>query len=202
MICLAATFGFVQMVAAWPTSLNVIPIADLLRHRELYLQYSVNGAGKLYSHSAGATVGLFDRIEIGVDTDFLGYHTYNAKALIVDSPKWAKGIMASVGVCNARGGYREPYLAMSYEFEVARIHAGYWRTESTNTVMLGTDFWPFPNATGMIEHISGPNGVTWAGLYYELPALPGLSIGAAVGVPNRKSDGTQHFLFVGYGIKF
>lgn len=166
------------------------------------LQYSLNGSGKYYSHCAGVTVGLCDRIELGVDTDFLGTQTYNAKALLLDNPKWAKGVMASVGVCNAKGGYREPYVVASYEFNNGRVHGGYWRTSGTNTMMVGLDFWPANNVTGMIEHVSGPNGISWAGFYVDIPGLPGLSVGAAVGVPNRKSDGTQHFISVGYVFKF
>lgn len=111
--------GAVVGVQAGPTMLNFIPVADILRHREAMIAYSIYGSEKnidpTVTHAHAITIGLFDRLEIGYDNDFKGSTTFNAKLLLLEEPedgKWA----LSAGIMNwDLYGYSEPYAVARYD---------------------------------------------------------------------------------------
>jgi len=194
-------------VWAWPTSLNFIPIADIVRHREAFGMYSIAGTNldKSYVHGNSLTVGLFDRIEFGYDNDFLGSTSYNAKILLVEGWKQAPQLMVSAGVMNGSfdSDYREPYLVGSWSLDKATLHAGYWRTGGVNRAIFGADFETgLPGLIGLAEHLTGPNGYTYLGLNYEFSAIPGLSLTVSFGLPSEKADGTVRMACLIYYFKF
>lgn len=184
-----------------------MPIADIVRHREAFGMYSITGTNldKTYVHGNSLTVGLFDRIEIGYDNDFLGTTTYNAKLLLIDKPKQAPNLQFSVGFTSASfdRDYREPYAVASYSVGEGTLHAGYWRTGGVNRGMFGADFpCGIQGLSAMVEHISGPNSSTWLGLSYEIPWVEGLSLSVSFGIPSEKSDGTTRAAYLIYYFKF
>lgn len=200
-----AIFGSsAALVNASGTSLYLMPIADILGHREGFAYFGFSGnernvdKGVYWFHAA--TVGLFDRIEVGYDNDFLGSTTYNVKLQIFDSPRGLPGTALSVGVANANGGYREPYVVGRYDFKGFRLHSGYWNTMGCGRLMVGTDF-PVAKGTGALEYLSGPHGQTWASLYYPIDPIPGLGIVVAVGFPADRADGIQHSALLYYTFK-
>lgn len=192
---------------AWPTSLNLIPIADIVRHREGFAMYAITGTNqdKTYIHANSLTVGLFDRIEFGYDNDFLGNTTYNAKLLLIDKPKQAPNLQFSVGFTSATfdHDYREPYAVASYSFPEVRVHAGYWRTGGVSRGFFGADFaCGCKDLSAMVETLTGPNGYSYVGLSYNIPWVPGLSLSLSVGIPYEKSDPTIRSAFLIYYFKF
>ena len=73
---------------AWggSTALNVMPVADILRHREAMLYVWTQGNERhvdpVYYHGNSLQVGLWDSLEIGYDDDFEGTTSWNAKVLL------------------------------------------------------------------------------------------------------------------------
>lgn len=193
-----------KVATAGPTGLALIPIADIVKHREGFAYVGLQGTerniSKGYSFFNSATVGLFDRVEIGYDNDFLGGYTYNVKLQIFESPKQLPGASLSVGVMNANGGYREPYVVGRYDMKGYRLHGGYWNTMGAGRGFFGADF-PVFAGTGSVEFISGDGSQTWASLYWPIDAVPGLGIFASVGFPSRKSDGIQHMALLLYSFR-
>ena len=53
-----------------------------------------------------------------------------------------------------------------------------------------------------IDHSSSDGGATWAGIFYSVPGVEGLTLNANFGVPNNKADGTQHSFGVIYAFRF
>jgi hypothetical protein len=201
-------FGAVlaSCVLAGPTGLNYIPIADILRHREVLLTYGATGSGSpsraQYGHANGALVGLFDRVEVGYDNDFAGGNTYNAKLLLWEGGEKSVPGAISVGYCNANGNYGEPYVVGRYDLKNLRLHAGYWRTEGANRGIFGVDFTAFRDATAMVEHITGTGGSTWVGVCVNIPKAPGLSVMFSAKFPTSRQERVEHTVTVGYGFRF
>lgn len=185
------------------TALNYVPIADILRHREALFSYSLTGyernIDKRYYHNNGLTVGLLDRIEVGYDTDLANTTSLNAKLLVVDG---YKGFSASVGVSNWADRTADPYVSLSYDLERCRLHGGLWSQGGVGTAYIGIDFGLGDSFTIMGEHITSGIGSTWVGGFYSVKQVPGLGVQLAVGIPNDRSQGLSHMLYISYGYRF
>jgi hypothetical protein len=190
---------------ATPTGLFLMPIADILKHREGFAFAGLSGSehniSKGYTYYNAATVGLFDHAEIGYDNDFLGHTTYNIKLQLFDSPKGFEGNALSVGVINCTGGFREPYVVGRHDFKDFRLHAGYWNTMGCGRMVIGADFKALKTGTGAIEYMSGPSGQAWGSLYMPIDAIPGLGFLIAVGYSADKTIGIQHSALLMYNFK-
>ncbi len=197
------TVGLAVTVKAGPSGLVSIPIADILRHRELLAGYGASATeqnvSKLIGHTAGVEIGLFDRFELGYDTDFLGGNVFNAKALLLEDKD--SGYAFSAGFQNymPKTRYIEPFAVGRYNFKDFRLHAGWLKTD-TSRLICGVDF-PIGNATGMIEHTGGPGSVTQFGVSFPVPQLQGLSVLMSVGLPSRRSDGISGGILINYGVR-
>src|ERR1051325_11373923 len=101
---LAAAAGGATLVAASPTQLFLIPIADILKNRAAFIDLFVTGTernvSKGYGYSQAGTFGLFDRMELGFTNDFLGNSTWDVKVQIFESPPEIPGAALSIGVEN------------------------------------------------------------------------------------------------------
>lgn len=200
------SFGVVAAAAnATPTGLYLMPIADILAHREGFAFIGAQGTerniDKGYAKFNALTVGLFDRVEVGVDNDFLGTTTFNVKVQVWDSPKQLPNSALSVGFTNCNGRRSDPYIVGRYDFKEFRIHAGVWRTMDTVRAMFGTDF-SLLGGTASVEFLSGPGSQTWFGYYFDIKQVEGLGIMLSVGVPSDHSAGIQHAAVLNYGFKF
>ncbi len=203
-------FGILGIVVptyamAGHTALNVMPIADVLGHREAIYAYTASAVqgDKRYSHAHGLEIGLFDKAEIGFDNDFMGETVWNAKVSLWDNPKCAPGTACSVGVMNLHRNHKPDWVAVGRkDFNSFRVHGGIMLNDGVRRGILGADFAAAPGVTIMLDHIAGAGEYSWGGFSYAPDAIPGLSVGAAFGVPNRKSDGTQHYVTAGYGFRF
>lgn len=201
-------FGLLATAAcvnATPTGLFLMPIADILKHREGFAFAGLSGSerniSKGYTYYNAATLGLFNHAEIGYDNDFLGHTTYNIKVQLFDSPKHFEGNALSVGVVNCTGAFREPYIVGRHDFKDFRLHAGYWNTMGCGRLMMGADFKVLKSGTGSLEFLSGPSGQAWASVYMPIDALPGLGFLVAVGYSADKTVGIQHSALLMYNFK-
>lgn len=202
-ICVALA---ASVVSAAPSGLTLIPIADILKHREAELEFALSGiehnVSKGYTFSQSGTVGLFDRFEAGYESDFLGHITYDVKLQIFESPPRLPGSALSVGIMNCLGGHREPYVVGRYDLKGFRLHGGYWNTQGEGRAFLGTDFPLFEGGSGSLETLLGHHGSAWASLNWDLKWFPGVAVSFAVGVPAEHADGIQHTMEVSYGFRF
>lgn len=193
---------------AGPTALNVMPIADTLKHREAFWTYSLNGTesrvSKKYTHWQGLQLGLFDRLELGFDNDFGHANMLNLKVNVLDgSQKFAKGLALSGGWTNVQGEANSPYVVGRFDVAGLRLHGGYWRQGDLDQAMVGVDKNLGKGFSAMVEHVSARAGSTYAGVYYNVPMMPGLSVGAIYGRANDRTVGADtHWLSVTYFFKF
>ena len=199
--------GFIvpTFASASITALNVMPISDTLAHREAGITYvgAASQHDNRYGHTNGLQIGLFDRAEVGFDNDFFGKTVWNAKLNLFENPKFAPGTSLSIGAMNCHQDNKTDWFAVGRkDFANFRLHGGFMLNDGVKRGMFGIDFAFGEECTLMIEHIAGANEYSWGGVSYAPKALPGITIGAAIGLPNRKSDGTQHYLTAGYGFRF
>jgi hypothetical protein len=198
--------GFVGLMSASqasPTALVSIPIADTLGHREVAIGHTITGfqpsVDKKFAHSASFTIGGFDRFEFGGSTDYLGYQTLSLKYSLWDSPSWAPNTALAIGVMNVRGKDQDRYVVGRYDLGSVRFHAGAARLGNVGAGIFGIDA-DLKFATGQADHISGKDGYTWIALARDLGS--GFDVQFALGRPNAKENGWQHFYFAGYGFRF
>jgi len=207
-IAMGLAVAAATVAQAWPTSLITIPIADILRNREVYLNYYLSGneqhIDNMTYHTHAVTVGLFDRIEIGYDNDTLGTTVYNGKLLLYEDPKDGR-YAVSAGVINWMDGKGDSYLVGRYDLDRVRFHVG-WLKNDMNRLMVGIDAdlgtrWGL-ELSALADFVSGPSSRTWLGLNVNFEKTPGLGIMVAVGFPADKPEGIQYTVSIGYGFKF
>ena len=178
-----------------------MPIADVLKHREAFayagLQAYQRKVSKAYDPFDAVTVGLFDRVEIGVDNDFRGTWCGNAKLQIFERDRAA----LSVGATGWRGEAMDPFVVGRFDSQGFRLHGGLWRTGGAGRAMLGADFPAGREFTGSVEFLSGPGGQVWAALFYAVPQVPGLGVQAALGASSDRAVGVQHAACLFYAFK-
>jgi hypothetical protein len=184
---------------AGPTGLTIIPIADVLGHREFLFSMGSTGTDfdvtQRRSDSHSLEFGLGDRLELGYDNDFLGSTVFNAKLQVIQG----KGRAVSVGAMNWNSGSMTPFVDGRLDGKGYRLHAG-WMKDSKKHLIGGIDF-PVFAATGDLEYISGPKGAVWAGLSIPFAALKGLTVGLGAGVSVNGKSQLMHSVSVGYGFK-
>lgn len=189
---------------AAPTSLILMPIADIMGHREfLYAPSGVGdnrrmGRSEAYAHAV--TFGLFDRVEMGFDNDFLGSTVYNAKVLLYEAPK-TKSVAVSAGLMNMNvaEGPITKYVVGRFDVGSTRLHAG-WLRDDRDRLMLGVDRDLGHGWSVMADYISGPNNYTWVAVNIPTP-VPGLSFMLGEGIPSVHADGYQHNVTLNYGFR-
>lgn len=201
--------AFVSLCAvpapAMITTLINIPIADILGHREVAISYGLTGNERSvdprYSHYGSLNVGLYDKAEVAVGTDFAGTTTVHAKLLLYES-EGPRKLAVSAGVMNFEGrGHADAFLVGRLDLNGCRLHAGYLHND-TDRVILGADFPLATDWSGLVEYTSGPHGYAWAGINAPIPGVNGLSLMVAVGMPSVRGDGIQHQVAVTYGFRF
>ncbi len=189
---------------AGPTALFLIPISDVLKHREAFVYLGTQGnernVDKKYYHYFAATVGVFDWLELGVDDDLEGLTTYNFKVNLFQRPKQAPKLGLSVGATGMKDRDWDPYAVASYDLKNGRLHGGVWSIGGVNRGFAGVDF-PVGNSTATIEYIGGPGATTWASLFVPVAKVEGLGVLVAVGFPSKRSDGIQHSALIYYAFR-
>lgn len=205
-VAVAGALGLAGGALATPTSLIMLPIADILGHREVAFNVTASGMQKSVDPktywASGITIGLFDRLEIGADTDFEGGSITDFKILLAENAK--QGWALSAGACNISQKERtiDKFVFGRKDFKGFRLHAGYMYSD-THRAVVGADF-ELPNGySGAIEHFGGTNSITWFAVNAPLKVLKQeLTLTLAAGVPSVKADGNQWMASVGYGFRF
>ena len=195
----------IPSVASAQTGLVVMPIADVLRHREAAFELELTGnernVSKGYEYANSLTMGLFDRLEIGYESDFLGSVTANVKLLLFEDPHSLPHFALSVGANNWRGKDVDPYAVARFDGAGYRLHAGCWRTMGSARAMFGIDVPAGVGLTASLECLCGRGGASWAGLAYTPSFAPGFEAQIAVGIPFNHSQGLEHSFTLAYIFK-
>ncbi len=192
---------------AWLSVLNFMPTADIIGHRSGVISYTAAGSernvSKAITQYGSVLVGLWDKVELGYDTDFKGNPVEQFKYNVYTEAKESK-VAVSVGFQNisATNKYWEPFVAARYNLskDGPRLHAAIIR-DSVDRLCLGCDF-AMGEFTGMLDFASGKGGRTWAGVYTDLKAIPGMNLSVSAGVPHARVDGIQWNVVLSYGFKF
>lgn len=193
-------WGLAATALAGPTTLNVIPTADTLRHREVVLMHSVAGQQGLerHSHSYSGLVGVGDRLEVGFDADYAGGTTLNAKVRLLESKDGRYALAA--GYMNFRKQTGDGYVVATGDMGSFRLHGGLL-DDGQKRWMAGVDTVAFGDVTVMAEHVSGRGGMTYVGFAAPIKGVRGASFGAYVGWPNTRYEPQEYGAFVSYGFR-
>jgi hypothetical protein len=179
------------------------PIADIQGVREGQFGYYVSGMeariDKRYTHYSWLVVGVTDFLELAADTDYTGSNNWAFKVKVIDDPKGKYALSGGFNAIN--GNQSTPFVVGRYNFNDVRFHFG-WLRDDRQRFMCGIDFPICPGLSGGIDHTSSDGGITWAGVFWEIPGVDGLSLSANFGVPNNKADGNQHSFGLIYGFRF
>ncbi|MBX3119709.1 MAG: hypothetical protein KF784_11635 [Fimbriimonadaceae bacterium] len=187
---------------AGPTGLNLMPIADMLGHRECSLEWFATGERGIRrwpSFNAG-NFGFADRVECGWENDFDGGTSLHMKIKLFDSDNGKYAL--SGGYMAVSKPYSQSYLVGRADVGCANIHLG-WMQDGDSRGMFGVDFPIFKDYSIMADHVTGRDGSSWVGVSGPIKFLPeGFSFTASYGQPNLKGAKAQYVVWVGYGFRF
>ncbi len=186
------------------SGLALIPIADILGHREVVIGYNAYGneskIDKKIYHYGYVCVGVGDIAEVAYGDDFEKGQTVHAKFKLLEGDNY----MVSAGAMNLgeRSGIEADwFVAGRYDYKNVRIHAGYLK-DSEHRAFVGVDFPVFGHCTGMLEWVTGPGAYGWVSLDIPVKQLPGLSLFLGAGIPSdRETQGYQYTVGFWYGFK-
>lgn len=197
--------GLASYIQAGPTSLNFIPISDVLGHRQVLMEFgslcTEHQVDSTSYHCGALEVGLFDRIEFGID---LGldpkYHAiWNAKAKLGET-KDGKAAF-SVGLWNCDEDYVEPFAVGSYDLGWSRLHFGLTHDDAAKLI-AGADGSINKEMYWMADYMSGEDEQFWLGVGLTPNKIEGLDISWSIGVPLNSKQGWQASVTIGYMLKF
>ena len=181
----------------------MIPIADIKGVREAevghYLAGTERNVDKRYFHSSYFLVGINEYVEAAAATDWSGTTTWAFKVQPIADPKgeWAVGL----GYQAIRGRESVPFVVGRYNVGPARLHAG-WIRDDRDRFVCGCDFELTPGLTFGLDHTSSDGGATWAGLFYSVPGVDGLTANVNMGVSNNNADPVNHTVGLVYAFRF
>lgn len=203
LLCITLTCLTIAPALGCYSGLAVIPTAETVGDGQYGLEFQVDGAtggADNETYIINTQLGFGDRLEAGVDYDASDgadtRHLLNAKYLFAVSPKqrWA----AAVGVHGAgRNLKASPYLVVTKDMSLLRMHVGAMRIEHRNRWFIGTDHSFSDRLTLMADYTNGNDNYFSAGINYQFSTSTGLM--AALLLPNSGGDSTLtiHLVFGG-----
>jgi len=198
-----ALLAFAGAASASVTALTVMPIADVLKHREVVIGYSISGnernIDKDHIHYAWTTIGIGDGLEFAYGNDLRGQYTLHAKAQLYSG----KNCALSIGAMNFMGdGLQcDTFVVGRYDMPGYRLHAGY-QHDTEHRGIFGMDCPIFGNCTLMLEWKTGPSATGWYSVNIPIKQLPGWNIQLGGSVPADHHEGYQHTAILWWGGKF
>ncbi len=188
-----------------PTGLNFMPITDILGHRQAYVEFSSacseHQIDPVVYHCGAVQMGLFDRVEFGIDFGFEPQEAevWNAKVKLFDSKDGKFAL--SAGLWNCEEDYVEPYAVASYKVGPGRMHFGATHDEATR-LLAGFDVPIGKSFYAMGDYMSGNRELLCAGVGCNFEKIPGLTAIVGLTIPVNKSQGYEGRLVIGYTVKF
>lgn len=141
-----------QSVFASPTGLNNIPTTDVVSDRVLVLQsWLTTGFEQKPQWVSGAKYGLFDKVEIGIDSKLgsgdAGPIAFQGKLKVYEhnfEKEFFSEFAALIGCEGIAldeniGDIVTPYMVLSQDFTLLRVNAGYGFQKNNFGVFIGID---------------------------------------------------------------
>lgn len=194
---MAAAIVLCGAAAGYPTSLNLVPTADMLEAGSLRVEWERDGYPGLLSGEGDSFLllqaGLSDRLEAGTDLYHCDGNTtaaLNAKWLLAREA--GKRPALAVGMLDVGNGMRPvSYVAASGDVGPLRLHGGAARTGNHVTGFGGAEYEVRAGLYLLADYRAGREGYLTIGIYGE--GASGAAISLAVGFPNA-SDGSNLLL--------
>lgn len=176
---------------AYPTSLNVIPTADILDWGSMRLEYENDGYSRVFA-AGSENYWLFEmavgpRLELGVDvydTDKASYMANAKYELMMESDRSPAVAFGAVDV--GEGGCPTYYLAAAKDLGSTRLHAGGIGNRHAANPMLGLELGVTRNSWLLFDWIDGAENYLTAGIYLETKHGPAFNM--AIGFPNSSHN--------------
>lgn len=165
------TAGIPTSLPAYPTSLNLIPTADILEANNLRLAYESDGKGQPFGQPnfqyAYSEYGIGDKFEFGVDIyDITNAKDayYNAKYLLLPESRHLPALAAGVWLVSdvTRPAY---YLTGHKSLNQLRIHAGVQEQSGGGWLQFGVDYALSPKLSLLADYQTGSERYHTLGLF-------------------------------------
>ena len=173
-ILMLSALSCVGPVLAYPTSINIIPSADLMPRGEARIELELDGDPTPFASgsSLGAyfQVGLTDRLEVGLDALDLNHEAdwqVNLKYQLWTESEARPAVAVGLMDMDGRRPLENAYLVLSRQIDQIRVHGGLWRVEGTHGV-LGLEYYWDDLTGGLLDWTSGPEGYGTVGIYRAL----------------------------------
>lgn len=201
---LAAALRLVTPAWSAPTGLVVIPTADVLDRGSVCLDYSTQGRDVVWGDDCdrflGVQAGLAPGLEAGVDecTNSSDGPWLNLKWQVV--PESEKGPAIALGLqAIGEDTTAEPYLVLSRDFSLGRLHLGALRAGHAGRLLVGGELPVERGLTAVGDFVSGPAGTASLGLTWQITSRFSLMAGR---IWNRGAgDEDQWYVDLGYAVK-
>lgn len=184
-----------------PTSLNVIPTADVLPNGQANITVQLLGGplrgGYQFANQLQTELGLGDVIEFGVDPS-LGPNTgnaWNAKYRIYDETRRRPAVAVGQFV-DLFGTGNPPYIVGFKSIGSSRLHFGATAIEGSTRALAGYDFWHGRPLTLQADYVSGPGAYASFGFVYNLNN--GLSLNVAQLIGNSSYAPNAYLVTLGW----
>ncbi len=182
-----------RAVAAYPTSTNLTPSAEVLSEGEKRYEVSFNSYGGLFR--SGTERYLFSQfgwrnLEWGVDfyrypDDDGNYRTrwaFNAKLRLWEETQRRPAL--AVGILDVGAGLKaSPYAVLGKSVGRSVWHLGAGRFDDAERWWLAWEYELSPRWLLVVDRLSGRDGHSCVGLYWQFTRQ--LELGVVVGFPHR-----------------
>jgi len=186
---------------AYPTSLNIIPTADLLDPGSMRIEFENDGYSRIFTADSESywlfQTAVGPRLELGVDvydTEEPNYMANAKYALLAESDRSPALAFGALDV--GEGGPPSYYLAAAKDFGPSRLHAGGIGDRHKVNPMLGCEFQVARSSWLLFDWIDGDENYLTAGIYLETRSGPAFNI--AVGFPNSGENSNLTFANVSW----
>jgi hypothetical protein len=172
--------------AAYPTSSNLIPTADMLEAGSLRLEFENDGAPGLFGPEADSYLLLqyapHSRLEVGLDLYSVAADNdllFNAKWLVAGEKERRPAL--AVGVLEVGKGYPvTQYLVATKDTgDGLRLHAGGAACDGDRALLLGAEQTLGDSDYLLADYATWPAGHVSLGIYHEWRSGVGLNLACA-----------------------
>ncbi len=180
------------VVEAFPTSLSLIPTADLLDAKSIRLEYENDGYSRLFASDADdlylLEMGITPRLEAGVDLYDCAGETdtvVNAKYQLLTEADTRPAL--SAGALDIGEGYRPTYyLAAAKDIGKCRLHLGAIGDRHASNLMAGCEIPLKGESYVLLDYIGGDDGYATVGAWLPMKSKTYLTV--AYGFANESSN--------------
>ncbi len=161
-------------VLAYPTSLNLIPSADVMDARTVRVALELDGHATPFSEDAGLYLctqfGVTDRLEIGFDLNEINYDSdwaVNAKWQVVPENDSTPAVAIGVWDATRWGALSDWYVVASKDAGNCRLHGGF-RHNGPNRGFVGAEYFVTDRFEFMADWTTGHDEYLAGGAFYDL----------------------------------